>query len=169
MEQEQRASPNPRPKSSLTHSQLPPLSFENKKVYPSLGPQVCLSPRKTEDGAGWWYDTGQEGGGPTFLWDHRMGCLSNQSAHQGVIPSPSILWQRPMSRTHQLEMSPSESLCFFSLDLSHVSALLQLRTDLVKGRGSVQRVPLMQPGFQSHLYNLEPLSRRKMRLVSFPQ
>lgn len=79
-----------------------------------------------EDGAGWWYDTGQEGG-PAFLWDHRLGCLSNQSpqqpSHQGVIPNPL----HPLAEAHvQGTLAWNESLrvsVFFSPSASLISQL----------------------------------------------
>lgn len=47
VEQEQRASPNPRPKSNLTHSQLPLLSFKNKKESTLLwAPKFSFLPER---------------------------------------------------------------------------------------------------------------------------
>lgn len=79
VEQEQRTSPNPSPKSSLTYSQVPLLSFENKIESAFLwAPKFPFLPGRwtTEQGS----DMKLDRKGSAFLCGYRMGCLSNQSA-----------------------------------------------------------------------------------------
>lgn len=95
-----------KPAHSATSLKLP----EQNRVFLPSGPPGSLSFRKME---GSWWDAEQERGSCLSV-SHRTDHLTAISLVLQAKPL-SILWQRPMSRTQQLEMNESFRVSVFVL------------------------------------------------------